>query len=180
MELQQGQLAVREISLADVPLIARYWVDADPEYLKGMGVDLAKMPAEGMWISMLTEQVNTPVRDRKSYALIWLVDGVPAGHCNINKISFGEEAYMHLHLWQQPHRQKGMGAALVRMSLPYFFSGFQLQRIYSEPYALNPAPNKTLPRAGFRFVGETITTPGILNFEQPVNLWVIEKKESIQ
>ena len=103
--------------------------------------------------------------------MIWQMDNEPIGHCNVNKIKFGEEAYMHLHLWNSDGRKKGMGAELVKMSLPYFFEKLELKKIYSEPYALNPAPNKTLVKAGFTFVKEYITTPGFLNFEQPVNLW---------
>ncbi len=168
-------LSIREITAADVPLITRYWLDAEPAFLTGMGVDLAKMPAEHEWHAMLTEQVNTPIPDRKSYALIWLIDGVPSGHCNINKIIPGEEAYMHLSLWNTNSRKRGMGVELVRMSVPYFFKNYNLKRLYSEPYALNPAPNKTLAKAGFQFVHEVVTTPGSLSFEQPVNVWVMER-----
>ena len=80
---------------------------------------------------------------------------------------------MHLHLWQTDVRQKGLGTAFVKMTLPYFFEHLQLQKIYCEPYSGNPAPNKTLEKVGFRFVKTYTTTPGWINFEQPVNLWEI-------
>jgi RimJ/RimL family protein N-acetyltransferase len=62
------------------------------------------------------------------------------------------------------------------MTLPYFFDSLQIKRLYSEPYALNEAPNKTLERAGFELEKEYITTPGSLNFEQPVKRWVMTKE----
>jgi RimJ/RimL family protein N-acetyltransferase len=93
------------------------------------------------------------------------------GHCNTNPTFFGNDAYMHLHLWNTDARQKGAGTTLVKMTLPYFFEKLQLKKLYSEPYALNPAPNKTLEKVGFELIKEYITTPGTINFEQPVKRW---------
>jgi len=73
---------------------------------------------------------------------------------------------MHLHLWNAASRKKGIGSQLVKMSLKYFFENLKLKRLFCEPYALNPAPNKTLEKTGFDFVKEYITIPGAFNFEQ--------------
>jgi RimJ/RimL family protein N-acetyltransferase len=126
---------------------------------------------------MLTEQLNTPLLDKKSYCIIWEVEGNAVGHSNINKIVPGQEAYMHLHLWNTAVRQKGFGPRLIHLTLPFFFGGYQLQILYCEPYALNPAPNRALQRAGFRPVKEYVTTPGWINFEQPVRLWEMSVEE---
>lgn len=168
--------SVRYLTHPDIELIIRYWLEAEPAFLEGMGVDLNKMPTRAEWRSMLEEQLSLPVPEKKSYGLIWLLDGVAVGHCNINKIQFGKEAFMHLHLWNADSRQKGAGQALVRQSLPFFFEQYQLETLYCEPYALNPAPNKTLEKVGFQFVKEYVTTPGWLNFEQPVNLWALSRE----
>ncbi|HMK25669.1 MAG TPA: GNAT family protein [Chitinophagaceae bacterium] len=164
-------LSVREIQKCDIEPITQYWLTADPAFLTGMGVDLNKMPSREEWVTMLSEQLAQPYPEKKSYCMIWLADNKAIGHCNVNKIKFGEEAYMHLHVWNTEFRKKGMGTELVKISLPYFFENLELKKIFSEPYALNPAPNRTLEKAGFTFVKEYITTPGFLNFEQAVNLW---------
>ena len=164
-------LSVREITSADIDLIIAYWLSADVSFLNGMGADITKMLSGDEWKKMLTEQLNRSLKEKKSYCIIWLSDGHPVGHSNVNKIQFGEEAYMHLHLWKADSRQKGMGTVLVKMSLPIFFDNLELERLYCEPFALNPAPNKTLEKAGFTFIKEHITVPGILNFEQRVKLW---------
>jgi RimJ/RimL family protein N-acetyltransferase len=169
--------AVREIQKRDIELITGYWLNAEPAFLTGMGVDLNKMPSMEEWITILSEQLGLPYSQKKSYCIIWLVDNKAIGHCNVNKIKFGEEAYMHLHVWNRAFRKKGMGTELVKMSLSYFFENLELKTIYSEPYALNPAPNKVLAKAGFTFVREYITIPGFLNFEQPVNLWELTFKQ---
>lgn len=169
--MEKQLLSVREIKQSNIELITQYWLTADPAFLTGMGVDLSKMPSKEEWIKMLSEQLTKPYPEKKSYCTIWQVDNKAIGHCNVNKIKFGEDAYMHLHVWNNEFRKKGMGTELVKMSLPYFFENLKLKKIFSEPYALNLAPNKTLERAGFTFVKEYITTPGFLNFEQPVKCW---------
>ena len=70
-----------------------------------------------------------------------------------------------------------MGLELVKLTLPHFFEKLKLRKLYCEPYALNPAPNKTLARAGFELMKEYTTTPGPLNFEQPVKLWQMTRKQ---
>ncbi|MEO6731868.1 MAG: GNAT family protein [Ferruginibacter sp.] len=167
------KLSVREIQREDIPLIVDYWLTATPAHLQAMGVDLGKIPTRQQWMSMLPEQLNQPYEQKQSYCIIWLADGQPIGHSNVNKIIFGEEAYMHLHIWYAPIRELHVGTELVKMTLPYFFNNLQLKKICCEPYALNPAPNKALAKAGFQFVKEYITTPGSLNFEQRVLHWEI-------
>ena len=160
---------------SDIDLIIQYWLTASPEFLKDMGVDLSKMPSEQEWKEMLLGQLKQDYPQKKSYCIIWLLNEKPVGHSNVNKIIFGEEAYMHLHIWYEEERRSGLGSRFVKMTVPLFFKNLQLKKIYCEPYALNPAPNKILEKLGFEFEKEYITTPGFLNFEQPVKRWVRDK-----
>ncbi|MFN0175303.1 MAG: GNAT family N-acetyltransferase [Saprospiraceae bacterium] len=171
-----NSLSVRPLEESDIPLITRYWLDATPGFLEGMGVDLNKMPGQAEWEKVLTEQLRQSIPDKKSYCIIWLLNEQAVGHSNINKIQFGKEAFMHLHLWRSDIRQKGLGADFVKMTLPFFFDHYELQTIYCEPYSLNPAPNKTLEKVGFQFVKQHVTVPGWLNFEQAVNLWELSRE----
>lgn len=168
-------LTVKELSHDEIDVLTDYWMNADKDYLLGMGVDLTKLPAREDFKAMLEEQLRATYADKKAYALIWLLNGVPAGHSNINKIKFGEEAYKHLHIWNAADRNKGYGIKWLKQSIPYYFKNFGLQHLFCEPYALNPAPNHTMQKLGFEFVDEYITTPGWINFEQPVKLWKLSK-----
>jgi len=172
-----GTLSIREITEADIPLLADYWTKSDPEFMKSMGVDLNKIPSRNELTKMLGDQIGKPYEEKQSYALIWLIDGKPSGHSNINKIVFGDEAYMHLHLWNSPDRKKGMGVNFVRMSLTKYFENFKLKILYCEPYALNDAPNRTMSKIGFDFVKRYTTIPGYLNFEQEVNRWEMSREK---
>jgi RimJ/RimL family protein N-acetyltransferase len=126
---------------------------------------------------MLSEQISQAYEVKQSYCIIWLHNNQPIGHSNVNQIVFAQEAYMHLHIWKQYERQKGIGTTLVQQTLPYFFKNLQLQMLYCQPYALNPAPNKTLPKLGFEFVKQYKTVPGWIGFEQDVNLYQLTKEK---
>lgn len=169
---------VREIQATDISLIADYWSSSSEEYLHGMGADINKMPPRDHFIKMLSGQLALPYDQKAALALIWIVDGVPVGHCNVNQIQFGNQANMHLHLWKPLTRQRGLGTELLRKSIPIFFEKLKLKRLLCEPYAQNPAPNRILPKVGFHFVKTYQTIPGSINFEQEVNQWKMERGES--
>lgn len=169
-------LSVRELQESDIGLIADYWTNSSDEHMESMGVDLAKVPDKQDFIDMLEYQLSLPIEKRNAYCIIWLLDGVPVGHCNTNPTEFGKEANMHLHIWSSENRKKQFGMSFLRMTIPLFFENLNLKRLICEPYALNPAPNKTLEKFGFAFEKEYVTIPGGINFEQPVNRWVLERK----
>ena len=129
---------------------------------------------------MLLRQLSTPLDQKLSYCIIWELDNKPIGHSNTNPTIFGEEAFMHLHIWDPVSRKKGLGSELIKRTLPYFFKNLKLKRLYSEPYALNPAPNKALEKAGFELEKEYVTIPGYLNFEQPVKRWVLTQEKFME
>lgn len=168
-------LSVREIQEKYIESISDYFLNADEAFLINMGVDVNKLPNRNEWRNMLSIQLSQSYQEKNSYCIIWLVDDVAIGHSNVNKIIFGAEAYMHLHLWKPGARQKGLGTTLVKKTLPYFFNNLKLKKLYCEPNAFNTAPNKTLEKVGFDFIKTHVTTPGWLNFEQPVNLWEMSR-----
>lgn len=171
------ELTVREIKESDIELIIQYWLTASDDYLTALGVDLDKIPSKADWQRMLASQIALPYQEKQSYCTIWELNDKPIGHSNVNKIIFGKDAFMHLHIWHAEERKMGLGVAFIKRSLPFFFKNLQLKKIYCEPYAVNEAPNKTLAKAGFHFIKEYTTVPGSINFEQPVKLWEINAGE---
>lgn len=174
---QERAIVVREVQIEDLPLIADYWLKSSDAFLIGMGVDLAKVPKRGDLLEMLKAPINEDYPNKSSLAMIIEVNGTPSGHCNVNSIKYGEEASMHLHLWQTTLRQKGLGSMMVLKSVKHFFKHLKLKRIICEPYALNPAPNKTLQKLGFSFEKKRRCIPGTLNFEQEVNRYSLTKAQ---
>ncbi|MFT4660114.1 MAG: ribosomal-protein-alanine N-acetyltransferase [Patiriisocius sp.] len=172
-------IKIREIQRGDIESIVNYWLHSDPEYLKDMGVDLDKLPKRKSLSEMLNEQIDTPMAEKNSLALICEFEETTIGHCNIVEREKGEQAYMHLHIWKKEDRQKGIGSEMVARSCQYFFNVFDLKRIISEPYALNPAPHKVLLRVGFELEKEYITIPGSLSFKQRVCRYVLSREKCL-
>lgn len=176
---QTMDIDVTEMTQAEVGLIADYWYQSSPEHLHMMGADAANLPPRDQFVEMISGQLLLPYDQKDGLALIWWLNGGAVGHCNVNNIIFGERANMHLHLWKPLFRRQGFGTRLVKKSLPIFFEKLHLTTLFCEPYALNPAPNNTLSKAGFTFVKTYRTIPGTLNFEQEVNQWTMDRDQAL-
>jgi len=164
-------LSVRSMAADEVERMVDYFHDADDEFLALLGADRSRFPDRETWSDLVRDDMARPLPEREYHCLVWEVDGRPVGHCNINQITFGRDAYLHLHLWEQPERARGLGTRLLAESVAVFCRLFELDAIYSEPHALNPAPNKTMERVGFRLERTYETTPGWINVRQQVNRW---------
>jgi len=168
-------LSVREMIGNDIENIVDYFIEADVDFLKVMGADKNKLPERKAWIKKLKTEFEKPYNEKEFYYIVWLINGQPVGHSNINNISFGKSATMHLHLWNGNNRKKGLGVKFLNMSTPYYFEHFKLEKLVCEPRAENAAPNKALQKAGFYLIRTYKTTPGWINFHQTVNRYELTK-----
>jgi RimJ/RimL family protein N-acetyltransferase len=166
-----NNINVKIAEKADIHLIMDYWFGLNAADLMKMGADIQKLPSRAAFTDSLLQQLALPIAEKNAFIVIWELDGIPVGHSNTNPTTFGDFAFMHLHLWKNPNRQKGLGTAFLKKTIPLYFEHLQLKNLYCQPYSLNPAPNKTLEKVGFEFEKTYITTPGSINFEQSVNLW---------
>ena len=160
---------------SDVELIVDYFVNADPDYLIGMGADKSKLPDRTEWIEKILAEINKPIREKDLYYLIWQKGSEPFGHSTINKIEYGKYASMHLHIWRSDNRRNGTGLNLLKQTIPFYFEHFELEKLICEPYALNPAPTNILKEIGFEFVRAYDTTPGSICFYQTVTRYEISR-----
>jgi RimJ/RimL family protein N-acetyltransferase len=167
------KLSVREMRREELFMVVDYFINSDAEFLIEMGAQKEKLPSRQGWLNKLHNEFDKPVEQKEYYYILWLNNGQPVGHTNINFIEFGETAKMHLHLWRPNQRKRGMGEVFLRNSISIYFDKFDLQTLVCEPYAKNPAPNKILPKLGFEFVKEYETIPGEINFPQLVRKYVL-------
>ena len=179
MPMEQRRLLVRESTIVDFESVVDYFLNADEDFMNRMGVDIFKLPKRDEWLKLFVDEYSRPMGEKKFYYLIWLLNDIPVGHSNINKIVFGEEAYMHLHMWSLDTRMRGLGTEFVKLCTPHYFNKFRLKRLYCEPNAMNPAPNQTLEKLGFEFIKEYATTPGWINYYQDVNLWCLRDEKNV-
>jgi RimJ/RimL family protein N-acetyltransferase len=173
--MTETNLSVRELVIGDIDLFASYWLNSDESDLAHMGVDINKLPTKDEFFSYWKSQLEMPLEDRLSYCIIWQRNNVPIGHSNTRPTCFGEEAYMHLHLWSNHDRCQGLGYEFMKLTIQHFFQKLSLKDLYCEPYALNPAPNALLQKAGFHLLKQYKTVPGPSNFQQIVKLWHLSR-----
>jgi RimJ/RimL family protein N-acetyltransferase len=163
------------MTAAETDLIIEYFLNSTPEHLEMLGVDPTRFPPATSWRERLHRECALPGERRSLLPVIWLSDDRPIGFSTSDKIIYGEQANMHLHVTDPGRRQQGMGAECVRRSVDLYFEKLRLKRLFCEPNAFNVAPNRTLQKAGFRYLKTHMTVPGPLNFHQAVTRWVIER-----
>lgn len=151
-----------------------YFVSAEKSFLRGMGVDPAKLPTRQEWLKQALLDHDRVLADKDRFYLAWMYQGRQVGHSSVNKIKVGEEAFIHLHLWKPELRRAGMGVEFFKRSVNFFMREFRLKRLLCEPYAENSAPNKVLSKLGFRLIKRYRTVPGAINYEQDVNQYELD------
>ncbi|MFK8005079.1 MAG: GNAT family N-acetyltransferase [Saprospiraceae bacterium] len=167
----QSEITVREVEKNDIQYIVGYWNNASTEDLLAMGIDVNNIDTLKNLGARLEKQLMLSNEDKAAFVLVALLDKKPIGHCYVNNLIFGKEAFMHLHIWQNNSHKKGMGSAMVRQSIPYFFEKLKLQTLFCEPAAMNLGPNKTLEKIGFKFIKKYTTIPAGWTFQMEVNRW---------
>lgn len=168
-------LDVREMRLDETGIIVDYFHSATPEHLDTLGVDPTRLPDPTRWRQRFELEHAKPLPERDTFQVVWLLDDEAVGFSTVDKLQFGEQANMHLHIVEPDRRQSGMGVQFVRLSARLYFETLQLRRLFCQPNALNTAPNRTLQAAGFRYVKTLMTVPSLLNYRQPITRWVLER-----
>src|ERR1700728_287565 len=103
------QLIVREMQLSEVDIRINYFHDASDEYLRMLGVDRALLPTRHAWRAFYEEDCARPIQHRVNYSLVWECNGVVVGFSSTDRIDFGNEAFMHLHILAARRRSTGLG-----------------------------------------------------------------------
>jgi RimJ/RimL family protein N-acetyltransferase len=170
-----GEPIVRALRLDEVGVRIDYFHSASDEYLAMLGVDRALLPSRADWLAHYEEDFARPIAERQTYNLAWELDGRLVGFSSTDKIEFGDQAFMHLHIVEVPNRRRGLGTEFVRKSVEEYFRTLELRRLFSQPNAYNVAPNRALQRAGLRYVFSAEMQPSTINFVQPITRWVIER-----
>jgi RimJ/RimL family protein N-acetyltransferase len=166
-------LSVREMRLEEIGIRIGYFHGANDDHLRRMGVDRSRLPEEGAWRKDYAQELELPYEERSSACLVWEFENRVVGFSSADRITFGNEGFMHLHILDEEQRGQGLGARFVQLSAAEYFRVYRLQRLFCEPNAFNVAPNRTLQRAGFTYLFSHHCTPGPLNSPQITTRWVL-------
>jgi RimJ/RimL family protein N-acetyltransferase len=169
---------VREMEPSELPVRIDYFHGASDDYLRTLGVDRSLLPAAEAWRSAYELDRSLPVRERQSLTLAWELDGELVGFSSCDRIIFGTQAYMHLHILQSENRRTGLGTEFVKRSAFFYFHFLEIEQLFCEPNAFNVAPNRTLQKAGFHYLFTHEAKPGPFNFFQATTRWVMTRPGS--
>jgi hypothetical protein len=168
-------LVVREMRTSEVGVRIDYFHDSSDDHLRTLGVDRSLLLPREEWRSNCEEDDARPIEQRATYSLVWELDGETVGFSSADRITFGKEAFMHLHVVKPDPRRRGLRAQFVQISAGHYFRALQLDRLFCEPNAFNVAPNRTLQRAGFRYLFTHEDQPSPINFFHVTTRWVLER-----
>jgi RimJ/RimL family protein N-acetyltransferase len=168
-------LDVREMAIEEIDLIVDYFHGGTPEFHEQLGVDPTRLPSRDAWRERYRREYELPDEERETLLVIWRQDGEAVGFSTCDRIVYGEQARMHLHIPDAGWRRSGVGTDGVRGAAEIYFDRLELWKLVSEPNAFNVGPNRTLQAAGFKYVKTHMTVPGLLNYRQAVNRWELER-----
>ncbi|WP_145990437.1 hypothetical protein [Psychroflexus sp. MES1-P1E] len=92
------EITIKQFEHKDAELIVKYWYSLTDFELLKFGADKTKFLKPKDWTRKLKEEIDKNLEQKQFYYLLWFLDNIPVGHSNIDKIKFGETAFMHLHL----------------------------------------------------------------------------------
>lgn len=174
-KVMETSVVVREMTLADVDVRIDYFHDATDTHLTMLGVDRTRLPSRADWRRFYEEDYVRPLHQRANYGLLWVLDDNVVGFSTVERIEFGSQAFMHLHIVNPGWRLQGLGTQFVRASVQEYFRVLELVRLFCEPNAFNVAPNRTLQSAGFRYQFTHMDAPTAINVTQPLTRWLFER-----
>jgi hypothetical protein len=116
------KLTVRQMAINEVGIRIDYFHSASKDYLNKLGVDPAKLPSKDDWLRQYEMDAAQPLEKRLNVQLLWLGDDQPIGFSSADRIEFGEQANMHMHILDARNRKSGFGAECVRLSAALYFA----------------------------------------------------------
>jgi RimJ/RimL family protein N-acetyltransferase len=173
----ERSVVVREMQLAEVDVRIDYFHGASDEHLSLLGVDRALLPTREAWRLLYEQDAARPLSERVNYSLVWELDGEVVGFSSADRIEFGRQAFMHLHILSPSQRNEGLGTTFVAKSAAIYFRVLELELLFCEPNAFNVAPNRTLQRAGFRYLFTHEAQPSPINPWQVTTRWVLGRPD---
>lgn len=171
-------LAVREMTLDDVDLRIDYFLAADPEFLRWMGVDPALLPSRAQWWQQYADDQALPRAERRLLGLVLELDGRPVGFSNLGLLDDEPSALVHFHLVDPALRSRGLGTMYLRLATRSYFAGLAFEHLYYEPNAFNTPSNRLAQAAGYHFLYTHLTTPGPIHLvDQSMTRWQIRRSD---
>jgi len=176
MTLDPALVAVRDLTLSDLPFILGYWFRSPPGFIEAMGVDPVKMPKESEMRAALEDKVRqTP--PAKLNALVIAYDNKPVGFHTLHPLVEGDHAIFHAHIWDADFRRRGLGQHSYAKACRIFMDRFSLNRIIFKTPKQNTGAIRVKEKLGIRCIGEERIGFGIIRENTPAKVFELTRAE---
>ncbi|MEK3905388.1 GNAT family N-acetyltransferase [Paenibacillus sp. FSL R7-0179] len=143
MYMKQGNLVIRDATVADAELLCKWWND-------GEVMEHAGFP-EGLGITeqeVLT-QLQTGTDSERKGRLILEIDGIPAGEMSFNAVS-GHVTEIGIKICDSSQQNKGVGTQCLEMLIRYLFEAQGFHKIILDTNLKNTRAQHVYEKLGFR------------------------------
>src|SRR5882672_4998655 len=86
------------MKLEEVGVVIDYFHGACAEHPETLGVDPTRLPEPSKWRQLHEYEFAQPVERRRSFMVLWELEGRQIGFSSVDKLTYGKEAHMHLHV----------------------------------------------------------------------------------
>ncbi|HKM16626.1 MAG: GNAT family protein [Bacillota bacterium] len=154
MELiaQGKRIGIRNLTLDDVPVFARWWNDGElmaaVGFSKGLGVTEAELERR------FAEEVNDP--DSKRHARLYVIVDLENDYKPIGELAYGRldleqgTCLVGIKICELDYQGKGYGFESLRVFMDYLFDCFQLKKIELDTLADNLRAYNLYKKLGFK------------------------------
>lgn len=151
---------IRNIQLADVPQMTKYWYESPPGFIESLGVDPKKMKTPDDFRAFMEDRCKAP--ENKRTGLVILFEGQPVGQHSVNPLVEGDYGIFHAHIWDDQFRRRGIGLKSYVLASKLFMDRFDLKRMLYKTPRQNIASIRVKEKLGMRFIGEEAIGFGIV------------------
>lgn len=152
IEAPSGLAGLRDITAADIPAIADYWISMPEEALAYMGVDRRRLGSPDEIHGRFLNAIRSGDTTQQNFALGITLNDRLVGYTLLNRHS-AEVNYAHWHIIVPELRAKGLSTALYPLRIQAYFELAPIARLIHQTRTRNFGVNRMLDK--FVSVSET-------------------------
>jgi len=163
--IANGVAGLRDLTSADVPAIADYWLLSPSDFLFAMGVDRQRLGSEEVLHHRFSSAIRTGDPNQPSIALGITLEERLVGYTLLNRYS-AEVNYSHWHIIVPELRARGLSTALYPSRVQAYFALAPILQLIHQTRTSNAGMNgvldKFIPVAETKFIEKPdgVAAPG--------------------
>jgi RimJ/RimL family protein N-acetyltransferase len=140
-----GTATLRDLRVADIEAVVRYWHASGDEHLDALGIDRALLGSSDDTFERFRRAIRTGDADQRTVAFAIALDGALVGYTLLNRYT-PEINHSHWHITAARCRGKGLSTALYPDRIKIYFDLTPMARLIHQTRTRNVGVNRMLDR----------------------------------